>query len=235
MQKVGRATLVPAPPLHEHVTLVLDGGREIVGWRSVVAGRSRYWTWSDDAVRPSKFTSAWQKAGVLEVHPSAWRPLLKDRMSVPNDPLAWLEVEEMVRRAILFDGTVNKPFVLNIRSSWDSDSVDEGLALIDQINLEIFAKFIPEPFDVSNYTIVMGWFCGLDKKAIAKRQLSREQKAIAFRAFGWSFDKIGSRFGVSRQRASDIYRSGIDKCRDMAFGDQAKIRRIPAGLWQAPG
>lgn len=235
MQKVRRPALVPAPPLHEHVTLVLSSGREVVGWRSLVVGRSRYWTWSDEAVRPSNFTSSWQKAGVLEVFPVSWRSLVKDRMTPPNDPLAWREVEEMLRRAILYDGTVNKPFVLNIRSSWDSDSVDEGLALIDQINLEIFAKFIPEPYDVDNYTIVMGWFCGLDRKAIAKRQLSREQKTIAFRAFGWPFDRIGSKFGVSRQRATKIYQSGVDRCRDMAFGDQSKIRRIPTSLWKTSG
>jgi hypothetical protein len=224
----------PPPRRNETVELQTADGRWHIGWRSYsITGGSRYFTRSLDAPRPSRgITSRWDIEGVVEIYPVAWRHHVKARVTPPNDPLAWREVAELLRRAMLYDGTVDRPLVVNLESSWDSDLHNDGLALVDQINLEIFEKFIPENFDVDNYTVVMDWFCALDRKAISKGYCSRAQSAIALRAYGWTFDRIGGEFDVSRQRAQVVYRSAVERVWQMALADQTTIRRLPRNLWK---
>lgn len=224
------------PPENQKCYLRRDDGSEIVGWRiwDRVLGRSRYWAWSTDARRPSLFTSAWQKAGLLEVFPVSWRPLNKVKVAAPLDPIARREAEVMLHRAILTDGTVRKKTDASaIESSWDDSWHNEDMALIDQTGLEIFARFVPEPFDGDNYLIGMGWFAKLKKPGTGPAY-TREQRAVIWRAYGYSFEWMGDkrRLDVSRQRVSTIYQGAIDRVWGLALASQAEVRRIPRTLWQ---
>lgn len=234
------AALERPPPENQKCYLRRDDGSEIIGWRIFdrVLGRSRYWAWSTDARRPSLFTSAWQKAGLLEVFPIAWRPLNKVKVAAPLDPIARREAEIMLHRAILTDGTVRKKTDASaIESSWDDSWHNEETALIDQIGLEVFARFVPEPFDGDNYLIGMGWFARLKKPGDRGKdglQYNREQRIAIWKAYGYSFEWMGEkrRLNVSRQRVSTIYKGVIDRVWQLALADQAEVRRIPRALWQ---
>lgn len=212
-----------------------EDGTEAIGWRvrDALLGRSRYWTWATEGRRPTRMTSAWQKAGLEEVFPVAWRPYYASRMEVPHEPLALREVDVMLKRAILTDGTLLRSGQALLKSSWDSDMHNDETPLIDQVNLEIFERFIPEHFDEDNYLVGMDWLARINKMK-SFDDLSREQNCVIWRAYDYSFAWIGEEIlgDVSRQRAQVIYRAAIDKTWRFALADEAKVRRIPRSLWQ---
>lgn len=226
----------PAPPLHTQCRLVRDDGSEVLGWRIYdgVLGRSRYWSWGDEAKRPSRFTSAWQRAGVFEVHPVSWRPYDAPVMDMPEEPLALREVDVMARRAVLTDGTMLRSGQSLIFGSWDAIQTNNTMALIDQKDIEIFERFTPERFDLDNWLTAMDWLARINNKSQGFGDWNREQNTIIFRAYDYSFNWIGEEVlgDVSKQRAQTVYRSAIDKVWRVALASKTQVRRLPRHLWQ---
>lgn len=226
--------LNPPPPRNEQVYLQKRDGSWVIGWANYCSLRGwRYWTRSLDAPRPSKVTSRYDLIGTVEILPVAWKPYLKPVIAVPTDPLSRREVEVILKRAVLTDGTLRKSGRDRLRSSWDSGLHNDGLSLIDQVNLEIFEKFTPEPFDNDNYLVGMDWLARINKKSKGFGDLNREQNAVIFRAYDFGFEWIGKEIlgDVSRQRAYTVYHSAIDRVVSVALTGKAKVRRLSRDLW----
>lgn len=228
----------PPPPRDDTVRFKLEDGSWVQGWANYDQNRGwRYFTRSLDAPRPSRgITSRWDIEGVLEIYPVRWEWYFPPQVTIPNSPIARREAEVMLKRAILTDGTLLRSGQGLLRSSWDATLHNDGLALIDQVNLEIFERFIPEAFDNDNYLIGMDWLARINKKAKGFWDLNQEQWVVIFRAYGFSFRSIGSRRevgDVSDSRARQVYKQAIDRVWGFALelGPEAGVRRLPRSLW----
>lgn len=222
------------PPLtYQQVALLLPDDQEIIGWRvDSGGGNSVYLTWSREAAKPSKYTSAYQNAGVLAVQPRAWRPFVRERMQVDLDMIPLRECAVVVQRAILTDGTLRPVKQEEFRSSWAHDLHIPSTNVGDYAGMDFETpppRFRPEPFDISNYLWGMGWFARLGKPG--QVVITRTQQAIVFKAYGLSNEQVGDRFRVSRQRAARIYWDGIERAWGFARSETDYERRLPRAYW----
>ncbi len=234
-QATRRILLNPPPPRNEQVQFQRSDGSWCNGWATYDALYGwRYFTRSIDAPLPSKVTSRWDIEGVLEIFPLAWRPYVRDRVTVPASPVSRRETEIILRRAVLTDGTLRRSGLDRLHSMWDKIDSRSTLAYVDQVGLEIFTRFVPEPFDRDNYLVGMDWLARINKKAKGFGDLNQEQNAVVWRAYDYSFEWIGEEIlgNVSRQRAQTVYRSAVDRAWTMAAANQAEIRRLPRPLWE---
>lgn len=223
------------PPLtYQQVALLLPDDQEIIGWRvDSGGGNSVYLTWSREAAKPSKYTSAYQNAGVLAVQPRAWRPFVRERMRVDGDMITLRECAVVVQRAVLTDDTMRgegQPGVF--RSSWDASLHIASMNVGDYVGHDLETpppRFRPEPFDWSNYLWGMGWFARLGKPGQHER--TRTQKVIIAKAYGLSNEQVGDKFRVSKQRIYRIYWDGIDRAWGFARSETHYERRLPRSLW----
>lgn len=225
----------PPPPRNDTVEFQKADGSWCLGWATYDGVRGwRYFTRSADAPPPSGgITSRFDIVGTHEFYPVAWRPYQKPKIDVPVAPLSQREVEVILKRAILTDGTLRATGQDKLRTSWEDWSVNAELALVDQINLDIFERFIPEPFDRDNYLIGMDWLARINKKAKGFLDLNREQNAVVWRAYDFPFEWIGTEIlgGVSRQRARDVYRSAIERAWALAVAAPEPVWRLPRHVW----
>ncbi len=237
LTKTRRSPLNPPPPRNSDCEFQLEDGSWKVGWSTYDQFKGwRYFIRSIDAPRPSRgITSRWDIEGCKEVSPLAWRPHHKPKVTVPADPISRREAEIILKRAVLTDGTLHKSRQSILRSTWDTAMLDGSMALIDQLDLLIFDRFSPEPFDNDNYLIGMDWLARINKKAKGFNDLNREQEAVVWRAYDFSFEWIGriKLKDVSRQRAREIYTTAVDRAWGFALAaDCSQIRRLSRSFWE---
>jgi hypothetical protein len=212
------------PGGHRPLQLRTRNGDEILGWRifDSVAGTHRYWRW---APARAGGRAVWEKKGVVEVQGVvSW-----SEVALPEaGPLSRREAEVLLRRGVLTDGFKDKRAV-KVRSQLELDGDDDREAWDEAAGkLNLFGKWVPEPYDHDNYLIAMGWFARLGREPDG----ARIQRVVRWRALGFSFKAIGENWlHLSRERARYLYNSGVDQVWGWALAEEAGIRRLPRDLW----
>lgn len=235
-----RAVVSDPPPARQTVWLRTGDG-DVLGWRifDSLLGRSYFWAWSDKAKLPSRYTSALQRAGMMPVKPVAWKPYVRARITIPFEPIARREAEVLVHRVILTDGTMRGLRKGGLESSWDAswhhDEEERGAGELIDFEHVNKVKFQPSPRDVQNYEdgIVMSWFLALRSEGRRgfNEGLNEAQKALVFRAYGFSYHVIGDKIERSQSSAKWLYRKAVDCIWDRALDEQRPVRRLRKEEW----
>jgi hypothetical protein len=237
----------PPPGKHKPLVLTLKDGSELIGWRVFDAHTQlyRYWVWSHEAKKPSKYTSTFQKAGMREVHPVSHRVHQQAIVRPPIDPISKRESEVILRRGVLTDGFRDKSDAQKLgelKSSWDSDSHNDAEEWNEAYGRhQIFARWRPEAFDLDNYLIAMSWFVKLGdgKRKSVYSRYSDAQVVVRWRSLDFSFAWIGEHRlrHVSGEWVRTLYNEAVDKVWGWAIDHHranpaSPIRRLHRSLWE---
>lgn len=212
------------PPAGKVAELQLPDGSEILGWRvfDSVLGRHRYWRWTEGSSEPAR--SAFERAGVQEVHPVKWRPYEPPTFEMADPQVSRREAEVILIRALKADGfrRVVGEFKGVKTTRWP-DAPPEWNEAYGRYAAK--TKWRPEGFDWDNYLIAMQWY--LDLNPI-------EQTVLRWYVVGKPFWFIGERLGrkrVSGEQARKYYHRAIERAWSYALRDQARLRRLSRALW----
>jgi hypothetical protein len=205
------------PPLKMQIEMRDADGTVVTGQALYdgIIGQRAYWHWDREA-KPTKLTAKYQGGVLRKVEPVAWRPLKASRFDVAPEMIGRREVEVLLVRCVLTEGTYRRPGHRHLQSSTPSTSLDVE-------NQSILETFAPERWDHDNYEVVSAWLT----------KLTPEQRmAVWLRAYRLSFEMIGDRLGRrSGQTARNTYAKAIQKAWSLALGDAKRLKRLPRDLW----
>ena len=240
--EVAWTTLDIPPPLAPTLAwLKREDGTQVIGWRvrDSLLGRSFFWCWSDEARRPTKYTSRWQKAGLAPVKPVAWRPYVPERITVPSDPIARREAEILVHRAILTDGTMRGLRRGGLESSWDDslhhDDKERGAGELIDYEYVNKTRFIPSPRDVQNYEdgVILSWFLSLRNIGhwLERKGQSEGQYLMVWRAYGYGIRFASDKTKVTESNGRRLIKASVDAIWDQALCETRPVRRPRKEEW----
>ena len=79
----------------------------------------------------------------------------------------------------------------------------------------------------------MSWFLALrsEAKRAWNEGLNEAQKAVVFRAYGFSFTVIGDKIERSEYRTKALYRKAVDHIWGRALAEERPVRRLRKQEW----